>query len=370
MVQPAPWWTPGKIWLVAFFAVTVFGVALLYAVLISGKNRLLKEAQIKLQGANDELETRVAERTRDLVAEVEAKERAHAELAQAQQHLMTASRLAGMADVATGILHNVGNVLNSVNVSATLVTDRLAKSPIENLAKAATMMEEQRENLAVFLSEDPKGKLLPGYFKRLAHGLIRERQLVQTEVKSLVKNVEHIKIIVSMQQSYAHVAGMVEEVEAEDLIESAIQIEHATYERYQIQLIRDYQPVPRLCVDRHKALQILVNLLNNAKYALEQTAIHERRVSVAIFANQIGHVCLRVTDNGVGIERDNLSQIFVHGFTTRKNGHGFGLHSSSNAAKEMTGSLSVHSDGAGKGATFTLELPVAKTPLNGAKDRS
>lgn len=366
VLQSAPWWTPARLWWMVAVVVAVFLVALLYAVLMSGKNRLLNEAQIKLQRANDELEDRVADRTRELRDEVAAKERAHAELAQAQQRLIAASRQAGMADVATAILHNVGNVLNSVNVSASLIRDQLRRSPIRTLAKAATMLEERMSDLAVFLQDDPKGKLLPAYLKNLGETLIQERQAVQAEVESLTKNVEHIKVIVAMQQSHARMAGIIEQADANELMESAIRINFATYEQHQIRLTRDFQPVPRLLVDTHKVLQILVNLLNNAAHALERTPSDRRQVIVSIFANDSGQVCLRVGDNGVGIEPDNLNRIFSQGFTTRKDGHGFGLHSGANAAKEMRGSLSVHSAGIGQGATFTLALPVAQEAKPGS----
>jgi signal transduction histidine kinase len=72
-----------------------------------------------------------------------------------------------------------------------------------------------------------------------------------------------------------------------------------------------------------------------------------------------GRVRVSVIDNGVGIPAENLTRIFNQGFTTRKDGHGFGLHSGALAARELGGSLHVHSDGAGQGASFTLELPLA-----------
>ena len=122
-------------------------------------------------------------------------------------------------------------------------------------------------------------------------------------------------------------------------------------------MIREYQAGLRVRVDRHKALQILVNLLSNARYALERTAREERQVVLSVCPGSGARVCLRVRDNGAGIEPDHLNRIFSQGFTTRKNGHGFGLHSGANAAKEMNGSLSVASDGPGQGAVFTLELP-------------
>ena len=294
--------------------------------------------------------------------DITERKRAESELDRAHKQLVDASRKVGMAEVATGVLHNVGNVLNSVNVSATLINDRLRQSRINAFAQAAAMIEERKDNLALFFTQDPKGKQLPGYLNALSHALIQEHRGVQVEVESLRKNVEHIKVIVAMQQSYARVGGAMEESEPKDMMEDAIQIDCVGYERERIQLIREYQAVPRVSVDRHKVLQILVNLLSNARYALENTAKGERRVVLSIFADGTERVCFRVHDNGSGVKPHDLTRIFNQGFTTRKDGHGFGLHSGANAAKEMNGSLSVRSDGPGKGAIFTLQLPITKSP--------
>ena len=103
-------------------------------------------------------------------------------------------------------------------------------------------------------------------------------------------------------------------------------------------------------------LQILINLLRNAKYACEASGKSDKQIVVRI-ANHAGGVQIAVTDNGVGIQPDHMTRIFSHGFTTKKNGHGFGLHSGALAARELGGALRVASDGPGQGATFTLELP-------------
>jgi signal transduction histidine kinase len=266
----------------------------------------------------------------------------------------------GMAEVATAVLHNVGNVLNSVNVSATLVKDHLRRTRNNTLGQAAEMLGQQMDNLEAFLTSDPKGTKLRNYLKDLGLALVQENERIRGEVECLAKNVEHIKTIVAMQQSYARVGATVEHLDPKELMESAIQINSAAYERERIQLQRDYKAnVPGVLVDRHKVLQILINLLSNARHALGKTAPKDRRVTLSIFLSGPERVSLRVIDNGIGIEPANFSQIFNQGFTTREDGHGFGLHSSANAAKEMKGSLQAQSEGRGRGAMFTLELPTA-----------
>lgn len=150
-------------------------------------------------------------RTQELRKQIEAKDRAFAELAQAQAQLVETSRQAGMAEIATGVLHNVGNVLNSVNVSVTLLGDRVRHSKRATLTRVCALLESHRANLGEFLTSDPKGQLVPELLSNLAAVLEEEQGVIQSELKGLVKNVEHIKEIVSMQQSYARVAGAVED---------------------------------------------------------------------------------------------------------------------------------------------------------------
>ena len=209
------------------------------------------------------------------------------------------------------------------------------------------------------MTEDSRGKSLPGYLKQLGEVLTQDKSDMRDEIASLAKNLEHIKVIVAMQQNYAKVGGVLEQNDPKDLVEDAVQINSAALDRHRVHLIRDFHPAPPILVDRHKVLQILVNIIANAKQALNERAF-DKRVIVSIAPAGPDWVRFTVTDNGVGIPPENLSRIFSQGFTTRKGGHGFGLHSSANAAKELGGSLTAQSRGPGQGATFTLELPTAE----------
>jgi len=129
--------------------------------------------------------------------------------------------------------------------------------------------------------------------------------------------------------------------------------------RHHIKVIQQFESVPKVQVDRHKVLQILVNLLTNAKHAVDETRRDDKQVTLKVQQCDEQFICIIVQDNGIGIETSNLTRIFSHGFTTKKTGHGYGLHSGAIAASEIGGSLRVHSDGLGTGSTFTLELPIA-----------
>jgi signal transduction histidine kinase len=358
LLQRPPWWTLARLLRVLVGVLAVFLIALIWGILIARKNALLNQAQAELQTANDQLEIRVAERTQELQDQVTAKERARTELAQAQRSLMLASRQAGMAEVATGVLHNVGNVLNSVNVSATLLRDQVRKSETHALLQAAELLKQKNGDPGAFLASDPQGKLMPEFIIQIAGQLRKEQENTLHELEQLAKNVDHIKDIVAMQQSYARVAGIIEKVSLASLVEDALQINSAALTRHGVKVIRRFEEVPLLMLDKQKVLQILINLIRNAKYALDECTRDEKRLIITIAKTDGECVMVRVEDNGLGIPPENLTRVFSHGFTTRPHGHGFGLHLGALNAREMGGSLSAASEGTGRGATFTLILPL------------
>ena len=291
------------------------------------------------------------------IQDITKRRRAEAELEQTHKDLIDASRRGGMAEVATNVLHNVGNVLNSVNVSANLVTERMKKSKVANLAKAASLLREHEGDLSAFLIGDSRGRQLPTYLARLAEHLTADQDAVVKELELLGGNIDHIKEIVAMQQSHAKMFGVTETLRLSDVAEESLRMNTAALHRHRIEVLREFEDVPPISMEKHKVLQILVNLVRNAKHACDDSGRADKRMTVRV-ANSGGSIKVSVSDNGVGIAPENLARIFNHGFTTRKEGHGFGLHSGALAAKEMGGSLSVRSDGPGKGATFTLELPL------------
>ena len=284
---------------------------------------------------------------------------AQSKIEEVQAQLLVTARMAGMAEIATNVLHNIGNVLNSVNVSASLLSSQVRASKAPGLAKAVQLLDEHAADLGDFLSHDEKGTRLLGYLGKLAQTLVVEQHSLLEEIGQLTKSIEHIKDIVATQQSYAGTVNVVERVQMQDLVEDALRMNAGVQVHQGLTVIREFAEIPSLPLDRHRILQILVNLISNAHQALDGARGPGPCITLGA-ALVDGHV-LRITvaDNGEGIAPENLTRVFAHGFTTRKNGHGFGLHSCVIAAEEMGGQLSVHSDGAGRGATFTLEIPVA-----------
>jgi signal transduction histidine kinase len=289
--------------------------------------------------------------------EIEERKRIQTEIEKVHRELVDASRHAGQAEVATSVLHNVGNVLNSVNTSASIVTGLMRGIPGDGIGKVAGLLEEQGDALGEYLGRDNRAASVINYLKSLDKHLAAQQATIMSELRGLSQNIEHINQIVAMQQSYAKVSGAIEPQSLPALIEDAVRMNAAGFERHHVRIVREYEDLPDIPLDKHKVLQILVNLVSNAKHALCTGSVEERVVVIGVHRNGDGFVRVSVSDSGVGIDPGNLTQIFAHGFTTRKDGHGFGLHSGALAAKEMGGSLRAESEGLGKGATFILELP-------------
>jgi signal transduction histidine kinase len=318
------------------------------------------------------------------------------ELGATQAELMEASRKTGRADVATAVIHNVGNVLNSVNVSAELVAGIVGRSRIGNLSKLGAMIAEHRDDLAAFFRDDPRGKKLPEYFAELAGTVERDHQEMKTELSSLGRNIERIRVIVQSQQAHVGQRAGVETVELREMLDDALELHAAYFAKHAIAAVRAFDPLPPVRLDRYNVQQIVMNLLANARDAVMSesesrgvgtpTALpagrgaspvgsmsqgEPRQITVRTRRGASGGLEISVEDTGCGIEPANLDRIFSLGFTTKQDGHGLGLHYSVCVARELEGTLTARSDGPGKGATFVLALPLvpADPPAASASER-
>jgi len=131
-------------------------------------------------------------------------------LEQVQKELLGASRLAGMAEVASGVLNNVGSVLERLNVSAAILSTTLRQSKTEHLSHLTAKLESQQPNLEHYLTSDPSGRRLAELLSGLAGQLELERAALLTEVETLQQQIDLIKQAVARQQSYARRGGVVE----------------------------------------------------------------------------------------------------------------------------------------------------------------
>ncbi len=283
---------------------------------------------------------------------------AQRQLEELHRKLLETTRQAGMAEVATGVLHNVGNVLNSVNVSATVLAESVRNTKASSISRVVELLEINKADLPGLFAQGGKGQMLPDYLATLSQQIAAEQKMRLSELSQLTKNIAHIKDIVAMQQNYAKITGIMELYPARSLLDEAVQLATADNKRDGVALeVACPANCPDVYVDRHKVMQILINLLTNARQAMYEQSPKGRIISVTITHNA-DKVRISVRDNGSGISPENLTLIFNHGFTTKKTGHGFGLHSSANSAKEMGGQLFAESEGMGHGSTFNLELPI------------
>ncbi len=269
---------------------------------------------------------------------------------------------AGKAEVATDVLHNVGNVLSRVRVATSLLSERIRNSEIPTIGLVANALAEHRSDLERYLVEDERGRALPAFLGSLAGVLAAEQESMIGEFQTLAEAVEHVALIVSMQQIHSCGHGLVELVRPADVVEQAINISISSNRRASVNIVRAIDEIETIPLYRHKVLQILVNLLNNAKHAVLAGGGEGPQITIAVarvVRPGFDGIRFSVSDNGVGITPNHLEKMFTFGFTTRKDGHGFGLHSAANLAQEMGGSIRVASEGAGRGAAFTLELPLA-----------
>lgn len=279
-------------------------------------------------------------------------------LERSRRALAEHARAAGMSEIATGVLHNVGNVLNSVNVSANLISDKLRHLSSQDLARTMDLVVKSSNDLIDFVNHNPKGKHLQPLLLNLSDQLAAQREDLLKEVGSMHEGLEHIKELVASQQTYAKGQTLLERVTPESLVTTAIGFCGPTlHEPREVEVVREIGGFESVEVDRHRTTEILVNLIQNACQAMHEAGIEDPRIDVRVSAVDEDLLRFEITDRGVGIPEGNLSKIFNHGFTTRAEGHGFGLHSSANAATEMGGTLSARSEGEGRGATFTLEIP-------------
>jgi len=287
------------------------------------------------------LEKMVADRTR--------------ELKEAQKELVDKAHQAGMADIAAGTLHNVGNLLNSVKASLETMESVMAGSPLKEFKNANNLLGQHMDRLDEFILNDSRGKKLLQYFLKIEPPLQNACDQIEQNVKRVIEKINAINDVIAAQQSYAGVGGLSEKVKLSEIIEDALTMQSGSIERHKIRLARDYAEIPEIFVQKTKLVHILVNLIKNATDAMCELPPENRILALSIKYDNAG-ISITMTDSGCGIPPENLTKIFSHGFTTKKDGHGFGLHSCANYMKEMGGEMRAESDGMGKGASFVLQF--------------
>lgn len=274
-----------------------------------------------------------------------------------QNQLLESAHSAGMAEVASGVLHNIGNVVNSLNVAILSLKTTMDKSKVEWLQKANDLIIENKKKLAKFLTKDKKGKELPDFYIDIGNLLKKEMGFYRENIESMIENINVIKNVIESQRSYAFGTYFVEEVDINELLKKVFSMQKEFINLYHIDIEPIFRNLPPINIHKTKVINILVNLLKNAQEALMENEEDNRDILVETGIKD-NEVYILFQDNGLGIPEENLGQIFNLKFTTKEHGSGIGLHSCANAMAEMNGRMEVKSDGPGKGATFTLYFPL------------
>ena len=307
-------------------------------------HRVLKEGESFLQG---------------VVLDVSTRKKTEQEIFELHNQLVISARLAGMADIAASTLHNIGNVLNSAHVSIEFLKERIAQSELKEVDNVMNLLENNSDHLSEYLQNDPQGKYIPEYLAALFKTAKQEYDVISQEVDRISKNMSHINDIILTQNDISRTLGMKEKVFLPQIIDTALGMADTSFEQYNIHVEKNYQKTPYLIVDKVKLLQVLVNLIRNAKEALIGSPEDKERIMTLSLEeeNPSHQIKISVKDTGIGISKENMSKIFSLGFTTKERGHGLGLHMSALNAQEMGGKMTVESKGPGKGATFTVFIP-------------
>ena len=335
----------------------------------------LEEANVALSSAVKELEGSRAQimnqnvelehTNQSLVVEIAERKKAESEREVLHRRLQDASRQIGMAEVAASVLHNVGNVLNSVNVSVGMIHKTLERTPVGKFGRIGQMVQDHANDLSAYLAQDEKGKQIPSYIIKLAEQVNTNFTGINKELDALDSNIEHIRRIITAQQGLAKPQVLLEPIQLTDVIEQALAINRDSLEKGGIAVVREFAELPATMCDRHQVLQIMVNLINNGIHVMKAMPGRSHRLTVTIGYHPASRerAQIQVRDTGIGVKPENFKRLFTQGFTTREGGQGLGLHSSFLAAKLLGGTLSAASEGEGQGATFTLDLPLAQATI-------
>ena len=192
--------------------------------------------------------------------------------------------------------------------------------------------------------------------------MTEERESLLAETTRQLHHIRRVAEIIRAQQDTAKLIDFTEQVNLTSLLEESLELFQGELDEQRITVERHYGFQQSICSEPHKILQVVNNLIRNAVDAFDGISAEEKKISLSTYPTaDRDEVVVEISDNGKGMRQNILQQAFTFGFTTKKGGHGFGLHNSANLAAEMGGSLTGESAGPEQGARFIMRLPVTAT---------
>ena len=282
---------------------------------------------------------------------------AESELEDAQNLAIEKAHKAGMVDIASGILHNVGNLLNSVNTSIHVLGKILRNSSHDGLSQANSILREKIDSLDEFVASDPKGKLLLKYYFQVGEMIEKEHGQLADNTNRIKEKLELISGVIAAQQSFADADSLTEKHSLAAVVEDVLTIHMGSIERYGIAIEKDFCELPKIPIQKAKLVHVLISILDNATEAMSDLNDQLKKITIST-AKEAENVILTISDTGVGIPEENLKRIFMHDYRNAQNRHCFSLHCSAIYMTEMNGTIWAKSGGKNKGATFYLQLPM------------
>jgi len=308
----------------------------------------LRTSYQQLDEYSRSLEQKVAERTR--------------ELEEAQAILMQQAHEAGMAEMAVGILHNIGNAITPAKVGAALLTRRIARSPLRShLDEIMSQISRVVAEASTSTVSGPEKERLLSIIRLLPESIQEEYDKIAEDIQRIREKHEHIESIIHLQMRYARLFGDHEEVDINQLTRDAVRMLDESLRKRTVDVVMDFSKVPLVRIEQAKLIQIVVNMIKNAYEAMDEAKPEERHlmISTSYEKGPLSYVALSIRDTGTGFSPEEKEKLFVFGYTTKVKGSGFGLHSCANYLIANNGSISAHSEGKGRGAEFVVRLAVA-----------
>ncbi len=290
-------------------------------------------------------------------------ENAREKLKEQQQQMANMAHQAGMAEIASNIMHNIGNVLNSIHVSSEHISSILNRSKINELAQINQLLKANKEALALFLTRDSKGKLIPEYFNQVADTLEQDHRELEKESERMVQKINLIGEAIELQQGQSRPGSFYESVMIGGFLEDILKIMRPGFSKNGVTVSVKNNLEESMVIDipKNKMFNVLLNIIKNAYESVKENDTDNRLIDINIFSPKPEFIQFDISDNGSGIAPENLESLFNFGFTTKKRGNGFGLHYCANAMQEMGGFISAKSDGLNKGALFSITIPVKQS---------